>query len=148
MQKHDWRTFLWLTGVLLFVSLTVPVSAQNPAARTYQPGYWQPISRVNPNSPITVTLVNQTDSPLKYSFLDERTEKNLAVGASAQLKNVSLPINIAIYDPSPQSASGEVSGLKYETSVTKNAVRVLILPTETSGLQVLNIAKTGAIYAY
>jgi hypothetical protein len=103
---------------------------------------------VNPNSPVTVTLVNQTDSPLKYSFLDERSEKNLAVGATAQLKNVSLPINIAIYDPSPQSASGEVSGLKYETSVTKNAVRVLILPTETSGLQVLNIAKPGAIYAY
>lgn len=150
MRRQTWRNFLWLAGVALVVSLIVPVQAQNPPAQTYEPGYWQPIARVNPNNPVTVTLVNQTKSPLQYNFLDGRGEKDLPVEASTELKIVALPVNIAIYDPSPQAATGKAGGLRYETSVTKNAVKVLVLPVEdpAAGSQVLNIAKTGAIYVY
>ena len=147
MQRQIWGKLLWLTGAL-FLSLTVPALADDPPATTYQPGYWQPIARVNPNSPVTVTLVNQTGSPLKYNFLDGRAENNLPIGASTQLKNVSLPGNIAIYDPSQQAAAGTDRGLKYETSVNKNDVKVIILPVEDSGFQVINLSKTGAIYVY
>lgn len=150
MPQHVWRKLLCLTGVSLFASLTVPVLAQNqnPPASTYQPGYWQPIARVNPNSPVTVILVNKTDSPLKYNLLDGRNEKDLAVGVDTQLKNVALPVNIAVYDPSPQAGAGQDAGLKYETSVKNNVLNVTIMPAETSNSRVLNIAKSGAIYLY
>lgn len=148
MQQQLWKKLLWLTGVSLVVSSTVPVLAQNPPARTYQPGYWQPIARVNSKIPVTVTLINRTDSPLKYSFLDGRQETDLPVGATKQINNFSLPANIAIYDSSPKTAAGKGGGLNYETSVTKNNVTVTVVPVETEGFQVLNINRMGAIYRY
>lgn len=148
MQRQVWSKFVWLTGVSLLVSLTAPVLAQNPPAKTYQPGYWQPIARVNPKSPITVTLINQTGKPLRYNYLDGLGENNLPVGANTQLKNVPLPSNIAIYDPSSQAASTESGGLTYQTSATNNAIQVIVLPTQSAGYQVVNISKSGAIYVY
>lgn len=149
MQWQAWKKILPIAGVTLIVSLTLPVLAQNnPPASTYQPGYWQPIARVNPNSPLVITLVNQTKSPLKYNFLDDKGEKDLPVGVTTSIKVASLPVNLAIYDPSPQAASGKGSNLRYETVVNKNDVQVVILPTKDNGFSVLNIAKTGAIYAY
>ena len=72
MRILSLKQIVKLTGFALVIGLTVPALAQNPPARTYQPGYWQPIARVNSKSPVTVTLVNQTKFPLSYSFLDER----------------------------------------------------------------------------
>jgi len=148
MHYQKWSKVLLAAGVLLIGSKFLPAQAQTPPATTYQPGYWQPLARVNPNSPITVVLVNQTQIPLKYNFLDEQGEKNLPVGASAQLKNVSLPDNIAIYDPSTQTTAGKSEGLKYQPSVTNNVVTVTILPVANSGFHVLEISRTGAIYRY
>lgn len=142
------KQFLGITGVALVLGVTIPVVAQTPPASTYKPGYWQPIARVNPKNPVTVTLINQTKFPLKYNFLDEKGEKTLAVGASTQLKVASLPINIAIYDASPQASAGDDTKLGYKTAVTKNVVSVTVVPTTGDGFNVFNIAKTGAIYAY
>lgn len=148
MQRQVWSKFVGLTAVSLLVSLTIPVLAQDPPATTYQSGYWQPIARVNPKSPIIVTLVNQTGKPLKYNYLDGTGESNLPVGANTQLKNVPLPSNIAIYDPSPQAASARSGGLTYQTSTTSNNIKVIVLPTQSAGYQVINISKSGAIYVY
>ena len=149
MQRQIRKKGLWLMGgVSLMVSLTGSVLAQNPPAATYQPGYWQPIARVNPASPISVTLVNQTQSPLKYNFLDGRGEQNLPVGGSVPIKQVTLPANIAIYDPSPQQGIGgrNGSGLRYEVSANNNAVNVTVISAPNADAHVLDIAKTGAIY--
>ena len=148
MRILSLKQIVKFTGFALVIGLTVPALAQNPPARTYQPGYWQPIARVNSKSPVTVTLINQTKFPLAYSFLDERGEKKLAVGASAQMEITTLPVNIAIYDNSPQASAGKDTRLKYETSVIKNSVKVTIVPTPSEGFNVLNISKTGAVYAY
>ena len=148
MQRQVWSKFVGLTAVSLLVSLTVPVLAQNPPASTYKSGYWQPIARVNPQSSVIVTLINQTGKPLKYNYLDGTGESNLPVGANRQLKNVPLPSNIAIYDPSPQAASTKSGGLTYQTSTTGNDIKVIITPTQDAGYQVVNISKSGAIYVY
>lgn len=142
------KQFLGITGVALVLGVTIPVVAQTPPASTYKPGYWQPIARVNPKNLVTVTLINQTKFPLNYNFLDEKGEKTLAVGASRQLKVASLPIDIAIYDASPQASAGDDTKLGYKTAVTKNVVSVTVVPTTGYGFNVFNIAKTGAIYAY
>lgn len=148
MQIVSLKQLIRFAGVVLVASLTVPALAQNPPARTYQPGYWQPSARVNSNLPVTVTLVNQTKFPLTYNLLDERGEKRLAVGASAQMRIAALPVNIAIYDASSQASAGDDTRLRYETSVAKNSMKVNIVPSTTEGFNVLNIAKTGAVYAY
>jgi hypothetical protein len=151
-MQQIWRKGLWLTGgVSLIVSLTGAALAQTPPATTYQPGYWQPVARVNPQSPISVTLLNQTQSPLKYNFLDGRGEQNLPVGGSIQIKQISLPANIAIYEPlsSSQAMGGKNgSGLRYEVSTNSNAINVTIQSAPNADAHVLDIAKTGAIYIY
>lgn len=151
MQQLTWRQLKFVIGVFLAIGIT-PVLAQNtpqnPPARTYQPGYWQPIARVNPKSSVAVVLVNQTKSPLKYNFLDGRADSDLSVGANTQLKNISLPVNIAVYDPSQEAATQEASGLRYETSVTNNVLTITVMPAQTTGYHVINIARNGAIYKY
>ncbi|MBW4665665.1 MAG: hypothetical protein KME01_15965 [Chroococcus sp. CMT-3BRIN-NPC107] len=64
MQTLFLSQMIKFTGVALVIGLTVPVLAQNPPARTYQPGYWQPIARVNSNSPVTCYFSKQN----KISF--------------------------------------------------------------------------------
>ena len=157
MQRLTWRQFWLVTSVSLAMGVTVPVLAQNtqqnptqqnPPARTYHPGYWQPIARINPKNPVTVVLNNQTQSSLKYNFLDGRADSDLPVGATQQLKNVSLPVNIAIYDPSAQAATTEVDGLRYETAIANNVLTVTVMPAQSTGYHVLNIARNGGIYKY
>ncbi|MFQ4145857.1 hypothetical protein [Chlorogloeopsis sp. ULAP02] len=156
---------IWLVGgVTLVASLTVPVLAQkpptpklptqqklptqNPPARTYNPGYWQPIARVNPKQAVTVILINETNSPLKYNFLDGRADNDLPVGGNAKLNNVTLPVNIAIYNPSQEAAAGKAGGLRYETSAQDNTIEVRVRPVDAAGYRVLNISKAGGVYAY
>lgn len=147
MRQQVRRKLFWIAGPLL-VSLAVPALAQTPPATTYQPGYWQPVARVNPKSPITVTLVNQTGVRLNYNQLDGSAEGDLPVGASKQVSGITLPSNIAVYDPSPQAATGRAGGLKYVTSGNGNDVKVTILPTRSGRDQVVNISRTGAVYIY
>lgn len=145
MQRQVWSK-LFYAG-LLCVSFNAPVLAQQPA-QTYSPGYWQPIARVNPQRPVTVTLVNQTEMPLKYNFLDDRAEADLRVGDRVDFKNVALPLNIAVYDPSPEAAAGEESNLDYTVTVRNNAVTIYVQPVNDEGHRVVNVARTGAVYLY
>ena len=150
MLGQAWKKLLWLTIVSLCISIAVPIFAQNSPVRAYQANYWQPVSRVNPGGPVNVTIVNRTKSPLKYNFLDDRAEKDLPVGDSVREKISFLPIDIAIYDPAPQNPTSKAGGLKYKTAVDKqnNDVTVQVLSREDSRMNVLKIAKTGAVYVY
>ena len=142
------KSFLVFVGVALVVGVTIPAVAQTSSASTHKPGDWQPIARVDPQNPITITLINQTQLPLKYNFLDEQGEKTLAIGASRQIKVDSLPANITIYDASTQSSMRNYARFNYKTSVTKNSIRLTVVPTKAFGFNVFNIDTTGAIYPY
>lgn len=150
MLGQAWKKLLWLTIVSLCISIAVPIFAQNSPVNAYQSNYWQPSSRVNPGGPVNVMLVNRTKSPLKYNFLDDRGEKDLPVGSIVQEKISFLPIDIAIYDPAPQTPTSKTGGLKYKTTVDKqnNDVTVQVLSREDSRMSAVRIAKTGAIYTF
>ncbi|MBE9192248.1 hypothetical protein IQ230_18180 [Gloeocapsopsis crepidinum LEGE 06123] len=148
MRSQAWAQLLCLAGTALLVNSFVPVIAQTPPARTYQPGYWQPRARVNPKMPVTVILENQTEMPLKYNFLDDRAEANLIVGDQVQLNKAILPMNIAVYDPSPKAGAGDEVNLTYAVSVRNNILTVLVQPTKEEGYRVVNISRTGAVYLY
>jgi hypothetical protein len=149
MQGQAWVKLIWLTIVSLCISIAVPFFIHNSPVSAYHPNYWQPVSRLNPGGPVHVMLVNQTKSPLKYNFLDDRGEKDLPVGGNVKEKISFLPIDIAIYDPASQTAVA-TGGLRYKTAVDKqnNDVTVQVLFREDSKMNVVKIAKTGAIYVY
>jgi len=152
MRKLTLSNLLLLSGVSLLLSLPAPILAQRPAAEspasTYKPGYWQPAARVNPNRPVKITLINKTRLPVVYNSLDGRADQRIAPGASAKINSVSLPANIAIYDPSAPTAMTTI--LNYVPKVLpNNTLEIQIQPDTTStGYRVINIDTTGGIYFY
>ncbi len=119
-----------------------------PPASTYRPGYWQPVTRINPQSPVTVTLINNTDVDLKYNLLDDKGEVDLPAGSSQQLSRFSLPANIAIYNPAAASDPGRTGGLNFTPSATSNDLQITIQSVSNEDDGVVNISQTGAIYIY
>lgn len=122
-------------------------ATNTPPASTYRPGFWQPVARINPKSPVTITLINNTGMNLKYNLLDDKGEVDLPAGSSKQLSRFSLPANIAIYN-SVASDSRMPVGLNFTPSATNNDLQVTIQSVSNGDDAVVNISPTGAIYVY
>ena len=131
--------------------ISAPVLAQNPPARTYQPGFWQPVARVNINRPIAIKLINQTEVVLEYSLTtNEAPPRQLFPRNTAVLREIPLPAYVLINSASSNPDHSRVN-LRYEIAVSDdNVVTVKIrqisddIPENTT----LNIQETGAIYLY
>lgn len=133
--------------------LTTPfVNAQNPPAETFQPGFWQPVARVNPKMAITINLINKTDFKINYAVTEERmTPIVIEKEKSTMLKEVKVPIYLVIYPDNSNPNSSRIN-LKYDVSVdeTTNILTVKIREVNESefGNRTLNIQETGAIFLY
>jgi hypothetical protein len=130
----------------------VPVQAQNPPAQTYQPGFWQPVARIDINRPLEVKLINKTDLILEYDLTNNQTEETpeLAAGNTASITGLKLPAYILI-DPSTSNPNSSRIKLQYQVSVdSNNTVNVGIVRAEEDmmGNRTLNLHETGAIYIY
>lgn len=125
----------------------LPATNTSPA-KTYRPGYWQPVTRINPQSPVTVTLINNASVDLKYNLLDDKGEVDLPAGSSKQLSRFSLPANIAIYNPAAASDAARTGGLDFKPSATNNDLQITIQSVSSEDDAVVNISQTGAIYVY
>ncbi len=121
----------------------------NPPAQTYQPGFWQPVARVNPDHPIKVQLINQTEAVLEYSLTtNEAPPRQLSPGDQAFLTHLPRDAHLLIY-PTHSSTDQELTmSLKFEISVTKNVVTVKIRARGNgeSPDRTIDINPTGAIY--
>jgi hypothetical protein len=115
-------------------------SAPKRIAATYRPGYWQPLGRVNPKQSIQVTIMNRSKEALKYSLLNNLTDKSIPPGSSAQMK-FSAPLFLNL------NASGS-QGLGAKLLMEGNSVVVDVYGTPTPGFRVVNIDAAGAIYLY
>ena len=82
-----------LTQAALFtaISLVTPsISLSQPSSRGERvPGFWQPRVDVNPNRPILVRLLNETELPVRYS-LSPYPDRSLSPGLTAD-----VPISIS-----------------------------------------------------
>ncbi len=144
-----------LTTAALLVTanliISVPVLAQDPPARTYQPGFWQPVARVNINRPIAIKLINQTEVVLEYSLTtNEAPPRQLLPRNTAVLREIPLPAYVLINPTSSNLDSSRVD-LKYEVAVgNDNVVTVKIrqISGDIPGNTTLNIQENGAIYLY
>jgi serine/threonine-protein kinase len=120
------------------------IAQQQSPASTYQPGFWQPVARVNPQESVNVNIVNQSGIAIEYSLTTGPMEtRTVANGGETQLANLAKDSYIVI---NPQSTS---SALKFQVTTDNNLVNVTVLPSsDFSGESTVHIHPTGAIYKY
>jgi hypothetical protein len=140
------KQLLWVSAILaLTASLPISGLAQTPPAKTYQPGYWQPIARINPQQPVSIVIVNQSGLPLEYGLTAERPVNKIPIGETTRVNSKPLPMYLLI---NPQKA--EQVGLTFDVAIAEgNTVTVTVrtlADTQTPGDNALNFDKTGAIY--
>ena len=119
--------------------------AQNPPAKTYQPGPWQPVARVNPEAAIQVNIINQTGASLEYSLTTGEIDiRQIAAGKIAKLTNLPKDAYILINPEMSQFS------IKFDIQVIgNNTVNVIVQPsTDPSGESTVNIQSNGGIYQY
>jgi hypothetical protein len=149
---------LWaLLATLVSFYHLPPSQAQNPPAKTYQPGFWQPVARFNPEQPVNLTLINQSGVTLNFDITsaENLSPRDLPLGESVTLSNLGNVNYIMIYpvntDPAINSGDRPLT-LKFEVQVEEktNAAQVTITQAEPSflGHRTINLQKTGAIFFY
>ena len=127
------------------------VTAQNPPAKTYQPGFWQPAARVDVNLPISINLINQAGVIINYSITSRKTKPvPIQLDQTITLNDVEPPLYIVIY-PDSNNPNSSLIYLQYEVKVTeKNVIEVEIKTTEdgSKSSRSFNLQDTGGIYIY
>ncbi|MBJ7900817.1 MAG: hypothetical protein GC158_13090 [Cyanobacteria bacterium RI_101] len=139
--------------------------AQDPPAKTYQPGFWQPQARFNPKKNLTVKIVNATDFSLDYDIVSDGSSspQTLAAGQTGVLEDVGVDSYIMVY-PGAGTSSSDNSPLKIRFTATVNPgsqnipddnVAVITVTSANSevspqflGHRTMNFQRTGAIYFY
>jgi len=119
------------------------LKAKNKLPRTFHLGFWQPTARVNPDQPLQLEVINETNLPLQYGLTTDSPEQ-IFPGSSAVMNSVSLPADVLIYPSVPEL------NLKYDVTAIDNIVLVKVrqVASDAPGDGSLVINRTGAIYIY
>ncbi|MFN5514096.1 MAG: hypothetical protein ACK5CA_04925 [Cyanobacteriota bacterium] len=141
-------------ATLISLSSLPPSQAQTPPAKTFQPGFWQPVARFNPDQAVSLTLVNQVSVPLNFDLVTEETPapRQIPPGESVSLTNLPNSNYVMIYPATPSESAERPLTLKFTPEVEEktNAVTVTISEAEPSflGHRTVNLQKTGAVFFY
>lgn len=136
--------FLSILG-LGIPTFTLVSLAEDPPAKTYQPGPWQPVARVNSEANIQVNIINQTGVSLDYSLTTGEIEiRQVAAGNTAQLTNLPEDAYILINPKASQFS------LQFEINVTEESIVNITVQqsADPSGESTVNIQSNGGIYKY
>ena len=126
---------------------------QNPPAKTYQPGFWQPIARADATKPIKIKLQNLTNITIDYDITESETSPvSIVPSRVVTLENVkpSSSMYIAIY-PNNSKISNSQIYLQYQVEVTEDNIVVINISTTEDGAmshRSFNLQETGGIYLY
>ncbi len=139
--------------ILLTVALPMvrPAIAQDPPAKTYQPGFWQPVTRFNAEQPVEVIIQNNTDIQIEYDIteLESTNPTSLPAGQTGRLQGFGNSAVIVIY--SLVDSSSDFT-LRFDVTVdeAKNLVNVSVLKEKPTffGHRAVNLQKTGAVFVY
>ena len=125
--------------------------AQNPPAKTFQEGFWQPVSRVDLEKPIKLYINNVTNIAIAYDITESKGEPvSILPSRVVRLKNVEPALYISIYPNSNKPNNSQIN-LKYQVDVTEDNIVVVNIFTTGDGTESnrsLNLHETGAIYLY
>ncbi|MGB3403052.1 MAG: hypothetical protein WBA77_10205 [Microcoleaceae cyanobacterium] len=147
---NSFKTIVTFGSLVTLLSIGIPLFnsvgiAQNPPAKTYQPGPWQPVARVNPEATIQVNIINRAGVGLEYSLTTEEMNiRKIAAGQTGKLTDLPKDTYILI---NPQTS--QVS-LKFNIQVTEdNIVNIRVRQSaDPSGESTVNIQSNGGIYQY
>lgn len=155
-----WKFLIFSSLLLTTANFTLlpAVNAQtetnnNPPAQTYQPGFWQPVARVDTSKPISLNIINQTEIPLDYSFTNEApTPTVLKPNETTTIKslNPEESLYLVIY-PDLNAPNASRISLKYSVAVTEDNVinlTVSVIDEISKGNRTFNLQPTGAIFIY
>jgi serine/threonine-protein kinase len=126
-------------------------SENNPPAQTYQPGFWQPVARVNPKRSFQIELVNRTNAAIEYAVTtNEFPPRQLAANQSVVLTHVPLDANLLINALQSPTGKDLAASLQFNVTAADNVVTVAIErgKGEQAGDSTINIHITGAIYVF
>ncbi|MDX2271257.1 MAG: hypothetical protein NW237_04825 [Cyanobacteriota bacterium] len=126
----------------------LPSQAQTPAPDTYQPGFFQPVARVNPQKPLQIEIENLSGSTLEYGLSSaEIAPVEMEPGETSRLEKLALPAYINISTPTRPPFS-EIT-LRYDVQAEGNRLKVQVtVKDDVEGDRVLNIDEAGAVYIY
>jgi serine/threonine-protein kinase len=131
---------------------STPIPETNdPPAQTYQPGYWQPVGRIEPQRPFQIKLVNQSGEIVEYAVTtNEFSPRQLSPQESTTLTHIPLDANLLLNSVRSNSRKEFVSSLQFEVNVVNNLITVRILAgdRDRAGDSTVNIHRTGAIYIF
>lgn len=133
-----------LTGILMG-SLLVGVAG---AQEGFQPGFWQPVARVDPAQAVQLRLVNNSGASLEYGLTsDEYIIAEMEPGDVANLSVGSLPASLNISTVSRPPF--DVLSLLYDVEASGNQVTVTVgIKDDVEGDRVVDIQESGGIYIY
>lgn len=125
--------------------------AQNPPAETFQPGFWQPVARVDIAKPITLNIINDSGIILDYALTDSTLEPSaIPIDATETIKSIQPPSYIVIY-PDTKNPNASRINLKYSVNVTPDNVielRITQIDSVSQGNRTFNLQPTGAIFVF
>ena len=107
-----------------------------------------PVARVNPDQPITVTIINDTDIPLEYGFsTNDIAPQELIPDDEVTLESAPIPTGLFI------NAFTSAAVLDYAIeALPDNALVVTVSLVDqlydASGFSAIDIHESGAIYRY
>ena len=84
---------------------------QNPPAKTYQPGFWQPIARADATKPIKIKLQNLTNITIDYDITESKTSPvSILPSRVVTLENIqpSSSMYIAIYPNNSKISNSQI----------------------------------------
>jgi hypothetical protein len=142
-----------VSKVLLGMALLLSGGGLNPgdpvlAQDSFQPGFWQPVARVDPTETVRLQIINQSGASLEYGLTtDESIIAELEPGDQASLGVSSLPASLNISTVSRPPF--DVLSLLYEVEAVDNLVTVTVgLKDDVEGDRVVDINPDGGIYIY
>jgi hypothetical protein len=140
-----------LTAILLSDDAvqTLATWAQTPPAKTYQPGPFQPVARLDPKKPAAIHLKNQSGATLEVELVGSEVPATEMEPEDDLRSPLTLPIDLNISTP-PRPPFTEIS-LNYQVTVDPaNTLQVVVTITDevASGDRVISVNETGAVYIY
>lgn len=138
------KVLLGLALLLSGVGQGDPVLAQD----SFQPGFWQPVARVDPSKPVQLEIINNSGASLEYGLTtDEYVIAELEPEEQARLRITTLPASLNISTVSRPPF--DVLSLLYQIEAVDNLVMVTVsLKDDVEGDRVVDINPEGGIYIY
>jgi hypothetical protein len=153
MNKFLWFGKRWVaslpwiaTAILPAIAADLPATnpAVDPPAKTFQPGFWQPIARVNPAIPIQISVVNESGLPLEFGLSEQRGFSQVQAGETGRVYTKPLPMHLLIY-PAKESRAN----VQFKVTVSGDnqaSIAVVRAPDGSNGDLSVSIDQYGALY--